>query len=65
MTTEAEKNVLTHLASAWNEFVKLPENHPSEREEFMHAIHAAQDILAVRVARRADPETWPTFLPRT
>lgn len=60
MTTDQEKIVLDRLADAWNEYVKLPTQHPCDAEEFMHAIHAAQGIIATRVARTTDPATWPT-----
>jgi hypothetical protein len=33
--------------------------HPSDSAEFVAAIHAAQNIVACRVAQRADPETFP------
>lgn len=59
MTTDAEKRVVDHLAEAWNEFLRLPLQHPSEREEFIRGIHVCQHIVACRVAQRADPETWP------
>ncbi len=58
MTTEKEKIILSHLANAWNEFVELKEEHPYDAHEFCRAIHDAQKIIALRVARRADPETW-------
>jgi hypothetical protein len=45
-----ETCVLTLLADAWNMFVKLPELHPWDRQEFMHAIHDAQRIVLSRPA---------------
>jgi hypothetical protein len=59
MTTDGEKLVVRLLAEAWNAYLALPVEHPNEREEFMQGVHRCQDIVAVRVARRADPETWP------
>lgn len=58
MTTEAEKRVIQHLVNAWNEFRSLDEKHPDDMDEFRYSIHALQNIIAWRVARRADPETW-------
>jgi hypothetical protein len=60
MTTDAEKHVLNLLADAWNAYLALPVQHPTEQTEFMYGVHRCQDIVAVRVARRADPETWPS-----
>lgn len=39
----------------------LPVQHEDEPREFFDAIHAAQNQLAVRVARRHYPEGWPTY----
>jgi hypothetical protein len=61
MTTWEERTVLGHLAEAWNLFIAMPQSHPSDKDEFMRAVHAAQNIIASRVAQRADPETWPSY----
>lgn len=58
--TPAEREVLGFLSEAYNKFVRLPSQHPMEADEFCRAIHVAQGILACRVARKADPDTWPT-----
>jgi len=50
--TEAEIEVLDALIYAWDVFVQLPVSHPYEQQEFMHAIHAAQNILFARVGMR-------------
>jgi hypothetical protein len=50
--------VLNHLANAWNEFCKLEERLDHDTDEFMKAIHIAQDKIALRVARRVNPEIW-------
>lgn len=63
MTTDAEKKTLEALAEAWHRFLQLDRQHPDEADEFRAAIHRAQDLIAVRVARRADPATWPTHGP--
>jgi len=49
------------LAVAAEMFNTLEAQHPDEGAEFFAAIHRAQDILAVRVCRRAYPEGWPTY----
>lgn len=57
--TEGEIRVLDHLADAWNSFCDLgmPER---DADDFMRLINAAQAKIALRVARRVDPEIWRT-----
>jgi len=50
--TDDEVLVVHLLADAWNAFCDLPEEHPSDADEFCRAIHAAQDIVLARPARR-------------
>ena len=54
--TGDEAAVLVALGEVWNAFCLLPVQHPADAEEFMRAIHAAQNIVAARVAVRTDPE---------
>jgi hypothetical protein len=56
--TEQEKVVLEATASVWNEYLKLEEVHPDERDEVKFAIHQIQHLVARRVARRVDPNIW-------
>lgn len=56
--TPQEKMCLEHLAQAWNIFESLEEKHPSDNAEFCTAIHDAQKMLALRVARRVDTNVW-------
>ena len=58
--TDHEQAVHDALVESTNAFFALPEQHPDERAEFAAAIHRAQDLLAVRIARRHFPEGWPT-----
>lgn len=53
--TDQERATLERLADAWNAFCALPIYHPSDADEFMRAIHAAQHIIMARVAVRAEP----------
>lgn len=53
-----ERRVIRALAAAWDLFVPLADHHPDDMAEFRHAIHAAQCVIAARVAKRADPEEW-------
>ncbi len=56
--TEEEKEVLYHLKEAWNKFVSLDKNSDDNLNEYRDAIHRCQQIIGVRVARRANPEVW-------
>lgn len=56
--TEQEKIVMDHLIDAWNEFVRLPIQHPSDSDEAKQAIHELQKLLALRIVRRLYPEEW-------
>lgn len=46
------------LADAWNKFLALTGNRQDDVEEFRTAIHSAQSKIALRVARRVNPEVW-------
>jgi hypothetical protein len=56
--TAEEHEVLTHLANAWNEFCRLSKGHPGDAAEFTFHIHALQNIVGGRVAKRCNPEIW-------
>ncbi len=58
MTSPAEKIISDHLAAVVRLWGELPDKHPSDMTELVLHIHAIQNMLAWRVARRADPETW-------
>lgn len=51
--TEREQFIAGLLAGVWNEFLKLPVEHPMEQQEFCSAIHACQDKVLARAGRRA------------
>jgi len=63
---EQEKNglvgdeplIIDHLNEAWNLFVKLPKQHPSDNVEFQKNLHELQRLLAIRIARRQFPGYW-------
>jgi hypothetical protein len=50
--TKAEREVLEHLADAWNAYLGLEEQHPSDAHEFLTAIHAAQVQVMARPTQR-------------
>jgi hypothetical protein len=55
--TSEEKEVLKNLAFAWDAYVKI-EKKDSSIKEFNDAIHRCQQLIALRVARRVNPEVW-------
>ncbi len=52
----AEQKAIDALAEAWNLFIALPELHPWDQREFMHAINAAQRVILSRPALREAAE---------
>lgn len=51
--TEQEAKVVGILAEAWNEYMKLPIEHPMAQQEFCTAIHECQDKVLARGGRRS------------
>ncbi|CQR09268.1 TPA: hypothetical protein ACTR19_001336 [Yersinia enterocolitica] len=47
-----EQRVAQMLGDAWNQYLKLPIEHPCERDEFCRAIHVCQSIVLARPAVR-------------
>jgi len=56
--TWQEKDVLKYLGDAWNHFSSLQNSSTDDQDEFRDAIHRAQQIIALRVARRIDKDVW-------
>lgn len=50
---EEEKKVLGLLGEAYMAFARLPVLHPADQGEFVHAVHAAQNIVLARGSLRA------------
>jgi len=61
MITPAEKEIIDLLVLAWNKFIRLDEQHPCDKSEFMDAIHKAQQLIMIRDARRNNPEIFPIY----
>lgn len=59
--TEHEGAVMDALMDAVDAYNELPVQHPDEEREFIAAVHAAQNVLAVRLARRTHPKGWPSY----
>lgn len=55
--TKAELDAMNHLVSFWNAYCELPSS-DHEKTDVCNAIHVIQGLLAIRVARRANPEIW-------
>lgn len=57
--TSQEKVAMSHLEDFWNAYLALPNVGGSETTETVcDAVHVIQGILAIRVARRVNPEIW-------
>ena len=57
--TQEEERLVGLLGEAWEMFLELPVIHGSDKEEFMRAIHAAQNIVLSRAAMKM---SWNTKL---
>lgn len=57
--TDDEGKVADALVEAVQAFWALPVQHPSEKCEFLAAVHACQNALTIRIARRHYPKGWP------
>ncbi|WP_278939769.1 hypothetical protein [Pseudomonas helleri] len=51
--TDQEARIAQMLGEAWNEYLKLPIEHPMEQKEFCSAIHACQNMVLARCGARA------------
>lgn len=57
--TNKEKEAMEHLVNFWNAFLALPDQESSASSKTVcDAVHMIQGVLAIRVARRANPEVW-------
>lgn len=50
--TKNEVEIIEKLVDSWNIFCELPELHPEDKHEFMHAIHRAQNLIYSRPTAR-------------
>ena len=60
--TDQEAKVARMLGDAWNEYLKLPVEHPMGQSEFCSAIHACQNIVLARCGVRALKSTQSVAL---
>lgn len=57
--TAQELKIFTMLSDMWNDFRKLPEEHPNDAHEVLFHIHAIQDKILARAAFREYLKTNP------
>jgi len=53
--TKDEKKVLKLLGDAWNAYCELPTKHPCDANEFLLAIHAAENVIMARPEWQGTP----------
>jgi hypothetical protein len=56
--TPEEEELLKKLGEAYTLYIALEKRSEADNKEFVDAIHRAQQLVALRVARRANPEVW-------
>jgi len=59
--TIREQEILELVTEAYNEFLQLPEQHSSDKEDFAKAVHILQAIIGMRIIRRNYPDTWKSL----
>jgi hypothetical protein len=50
LLSQEESDLVRKLGECFSDFTKLPVLHPADEDEFMRAIHAAQNIVLARPA---------------
>jgi hypothetical protein len=56
--TDEETQILRLLGDAWSLYTTLDKRTHHDNSEFTNAIHDAQKLIALRVARRVNPTVW-------
>jgi len=56
--TPEEEELLKKLGEAFSLYCSLDKRSEADNKEFTDAIHRAQQLVALRVARRVNPEVW-------
>lgn len=62
MLTDQEVKVVELTAETWNQFLKLPIEHPDDQNDFRYHIHALQNILLGRSGARLMKEMKNNFI---
>jgi len=56
--TPEETDLLKNLGNTYNLYCSLDKRSEADNKEFVDALHRLQQIIALRVARRVNPEVW-------
>jgi hypothetical protein len=56
--TDAEMELLRKLGESWALYCNLDKRSEADNSEFLDGIHRLQQLVALRVARRVNPEVW-------
>lgn len=57
--TELEKQACGHIVSFWNLYLQMPDTKDTDDLRVIRdSVHAIQCTMALRVARRVDPDFW-------
>jgi hypothetical protein len=56
--TQEETDLLKKLGESYNLYCSLDRRSDADNMEFVDALHRLQQIIALRVARRVNPEVW-------
>lgn len=59
--TEKEIKLIEMLKTFWDEYEKLPQQHPYDQQEMCNAIHIAQHLIMIRETRRKHPNIFPIY----
>jgi len=59
--TKEEKQVLDKISEAHRAFAELEQQHPNDIRDYINGIHILQGLIMQRIARRADPNMFPTY----
>lgn len=57
--TKEEYLIMDKLIEAHNEYMKLEEQHPMDKPEWVDGLHQLQKLLGMRILRREYPHTFP------
>lgn len=55
---DCEKLILNDVNSAFGAYLKLADRDSCDDTEFCEGVHRLQNVIAMRIARRENPEFW-------
>ena len=55
---DQEKQLIDLTCQLWNKFVKFPQQHPCDKDEFCKALHIIQHLIMIRETRRNNPQLF-------